>query len=153
MRSVLFVCSANICRSPLAMGLFMARLGADAAVWRVESAGNWDIEGEPVARNSHMILLERGINLGNHRSRSVNLELLRSFNLILTMEQGHKEALQIEFPDIADRVFLLSEMTGKIYDIQDPIGGYMADFQQTASEFDQIFTQGFEKINQLAEDR
>lgn len=153
MRSVLFVCSANICRSPLAMGLFMARLGADAAVWRVESAATWELEGEPVARNSHVILLERGINLGNHRSRSVNLELLRSFNLILTMEQGHKEALQIEFPDIADRVFLLSEMTGKIYDIQDPIGGSMADFQQAASEFDQIFTQGFEKINQLAEDR
>ena len=153
MRSVLFICSANICRSPLAMCLFIAKLGADAADWWVESAGTWDIEGEPVARNTQLILMERGLDLKDHCSRPITRDLLHSFNLILTMAQGHKEALQIEFPEIAERVFMLSEMTGKIYDIRDPIGGSMADFQQTASEFDQIFTEGFEKIDQLAKGR
>ena len=109
------------------------------------------MEGEPAATKTQLVLKERGINLGVHRSRSVTQEMLRTFNLILTMERGHKEALRAEFPEFSGRIFLLSEMVDSQRDIGDPIGGPLIDFQDAAREIDQILTQGFDKICQLAE--
>jgi len=80
----------------------------------------------------------------------VTRELLQSFNLILTMEEGQKEALQIEFPELAHRVYLLSEMIGLTFNIADPVGGDLQDYRVTADEIEQIITDGFETISQLA---
>ena len=152
MPSVLFVCTANICRSPLAMALFRDKMEGEPDEWRVESAGTWALTGEPAAQKSQQVLAERGLDVSEHRARSVSLELLSSFNLILTMEKGHKEALQVEFPGISDRVYMLSEMIGSGFDIHDPIGGPLVDFQDTAEELERILTEGFEKIYRLAKD-
>ena len=151
MHTVLFVCTANICRSPMAMGLLRKKVGQSVG-WRIESAGTWSILGEPPAWNTQLVLDQRGINVRDHRSRPVHLELLREFMLILVMEAGHKEALQVEFPEIADRVHLVSEMIGATYNIPDPMGNSFESFEETAKEFEQILDQGFEKISQLAED-
>jgi len=68
------------------------------------------------------------------------------------MEDGHKEAISIEFPEIANRVYLISEMVDEIYNIHDPIGGTIDEFELTAQEFDSIFDRGFNKIEALARD-
>ena len=150
MRSVLFVCTANICRSPMAMGLLQAKVNDESESWRIGSAGTWTIEGESAAEKTLLVLEERGIDLSNHFSRSVTEELVGGYQLILAMERGHKEALRIEFPQVAGRVFLLSEMIGKVFNINDPMGGTMIDFKETAAEIDQILTEGFEKIARLS---
>jgi protein-tyrosine phosphatase len=80
----------------------------------------------------------------------VTKQILDRFNLVLTMEQGHKEALRAEFPQCADRVFMLSELVGERHDIRDPIGGSLVDFRATVKELDRILTEGYEKIKQLA---
>ena len=134
------------------MGLMRKLVQASGSDWRVESSGTWAINGEPAAINTQKVLEARGIDIRSHRSRLITRELMRQFNLILTMERGHKEALSIEFPDLAGRVHLLSEMVGDVYDINDPIGGPLVDFQDTAKEIDQIFSDGFEKIEALSED-
>ncbi len=156
--SILFVCTANICRSPMAAALFKQKLEMECQSnpaisqdWRIESAGTWAREGEPAAGGSQKAMLKRGLNLRDHRSRSVSLDLLRSFNLILVMEQGHKEALRTEFPGLSDRIFLLSEMAGLRRDIRDPILGTMADFQETARDLSHLLSTGFERICQLAQ--
>jgi protein-tyrosine-phosphatase len=118
--------------------------------WRIESAGTWSIEGQPAARDSQVVLRERGIDISGHRSRPVSRELLSQFNLILTMESGHKEALRVEFPEYADRVHLLSEMIGASYSIPDPMGGLIEGFEETADEFERIFEQGFQNILRFA---
>jgi protein-tyrosine-phosphatase len=133
----------------MAMGLFRKFVGNDPE-WRIESAGTWSIEGQPAASNSTEVLARRDIDISFHRSRSVNSELLSQFDLILTMEDGHKEALCIEFPDIAARVHLLSTMIDEHYNIQDPIGGPIEHFELTAQEFESIFQRGFQKIKQLS---
>jgi protein-tyrosine-phosphatase len=77
MRSVLFICTANICRSPMAMGLLRAKvfaLGEDAD-WRIESAGTWAEPGQLAAVNTRLIVAERSVNLTGHRSRTVTREL------------------------------------------------------------------------------
>jgi len=150
MPSVLFVCTANICRSPMAMGLWQTKVRSDPS-WLIESAGTWSIEGVPAAENTLIVLAMRGVDLRGHRSQIISPELLRGFNLILVMESGHKEALGVEFPDIAPKVFLLSEMVGQQYNIIDPMGGPLDEFEETAKEFEQIFEQGFTRIVQLAQ--
>lgn len=136
----------------MAMGLLLSKVGEAAVDWHIESAGTWAREGLPAAQMTQQVLQERGINLLNHRSRSVSKELLSSFQLILTMEAGHKEALRAEFPEIASRVYLLNEMIDRRADIHDPIGGTLADFEDTAREIDSVLTLGFEKITRLAEE-
>ncbi|HEX7973596.1 MAG TPA: hypothetical protein VF498_04235 [Anaerolineales bacterium] len=150
MSSVLFVCTANICRSPIAMALWREKLGSAAKGWRIESAGTWAMEGERAASRAQTVLLERGIDLSAHRSRSVTREMLRNFTLILTMEHGHKEALRAEFPEFASRIYLLHEMVGDVREVRDPMGGSMIDFQDTANEIDQVLTQGYDRICALA---
>jgi protein-tyrosine-phosphatase len=67
------------------------------------------------------------------------------------MERGHKEALQAEFPELKNRIFLLSEMIGQLYDIQDPYNSTLEDYQETLDEIDHILNQGFDKIRALAQ--
>jgi protein-tyrosine-phosphatase len=78
--------------------------------------------------------------------------LLGQFNLILTMEDNHKEALVAEFPGLARRIFMLSEMSGRKLSINDPIGGELIDYQQCANEIEAWFESGWQKILQLAQD-
>jgi protein-tyrosine-phosphatase len=120
--------------------------------WRIESAGTWAPEGEPAAARTRQVLQAYGIDLSDHRSRPVSNALLASFNLILTMERGHKEALRAEFPALASRVYLLTEMVGQFFDIQDPIGGPLVDFEATAQEINMLLSRGFEKISRLSQD-
>jgi protein-tyrosine phosphatase len=79
--------------------------------------------------------------------------MVASFNLVLTMERGQKEALRAAFPEYASRVRLLSEMVGEIRDVMDPIGFPVQDFEDTAQEIEQILRRGYDVIRRLAEDK
>ena len=154
MPAILMVCTANICRSPIASALLQRKLqqqGMKPRQWQVASAGTWAQDGLPAAPKVRELMSQLGINLNRHRSRGVTSGLLQAADLILTMEQGHKEALQSEFPEIAGRVYLLSEMAGATHDVQDPIGGTTVDFQDAIREIYRLIEQGFDKIVSLAQ--
>ncbi len=149
---VLFVCTANICRSPMAAALFLHRLkqeDPDWQSWRVGSAGTWAIDGEPASQNSQKVVARRGFDISQHRSRMVTAELLESYDLILTMEPGHKESLQVEFPAVAERVFLLSEMAGQTAPIADPYGQPVGAYEKTAQKIEEILARGMQRIRSL----
>jgi protein-tyrosine-phosphatase len=150
MPSILFVCTANICRSPMAMALFKNKVENDLLDWRIESAGTWANEGLPASNNSQQTLNDYGIDLSSHASRSVERISLTDYDLILVMEQGHKEALKVEYRNISDRVYLLYEMVGLIRDVHDPYGGRLVDYTETADEINQILTEGLDKIKEIA---
>lgn len=152
MPSVLFVCTANICRSPIAMGLFKKMLAENQAEgdWVVESAGTWGLEGDPAAAGSQAVMNSLGIDISKHRARRVDHDLLDSFDLVLTMENGHKEALCMEFPEYADRIYMLSEMSGRKRDVDDPYGGVYSGYEQAADDIQAYLEAGFDRIIQLA---
>lgn len=152
MYSVLFVCTANICRSPMAMGILRSRMFEEKD-WTVESAGVWARDGYPVHPYVSLLLKVKGIDLSLYRSRPITREIINQFNLVLVMEKGHKEGLKVAYPETASKVFLLTEMVDQQYDIVDPIGGSLEDFQETAKEIEHILDIGFIKLQQLASKR
>lgn len=152
MKSVLFVCTANMCRSPMAQGLFLAQLGEKHNDWRIESAGVAAMEGTPASQKTLQILSEKGIDLYFHKARQIDRYLMEQFALILVMEQHHKQILQSQYPDFAAKVYLLSEMSGERHEIDDPVGGTLEDYRRTAFQIETILKSGFPRIEQLAKD-
>lgn len=153
MYSALFVCTANICRSPMAVALLRARVAEQSSLWRIASAGVWARPGNEAAVNTQLVVQHRGQDLSAHRSQPVTRELVGAFNLVLVMERGHKEALRAAFPEYASRIYLLWEMAGEPREVVDPIGRSMVDYEDTANEMEIIFEQGWERICQLAADK
>jgi protein-tyrosine-phosphatase len=148
MPAILFVCTANICRSPMAAGLFKQILEDKSASdeWSVESAGTWGLDGEPAAAGSLAVMRNKGVDISDHRARSVNQEIIQSFDLILTMERGQKESLHMEFSKFSDRIYLLSEMVNQKHDIDDPYGGVFSEYEQAADEIEEYLLNGFDTI-------
>ena len=123
MPSILFVCTANRFRSPLAAALFrqvLAEVHGASHPWLVGSAGTWTHTGQPVLPVVLEVARHFGIDLAYHRSSRVSRPLLSQYDLILTMQASQKEALQTEFPDLADSIYLLSDVVERgSYDIPD----------------------------------
>jgi len=98
---------------------------------------------------STQLLAEGGLDISGHASRLVNDSMLANADLILCMESGHVEALRVEFAEHADRIYLLSEMVGERYEINDPYGGPRIAYQQMVNEVTTLVEQGLPRIIEL----
>ena len=152
MPSILIVCSANICRSPMAEAILKRLVSKrpDATQWHIESAGTWALNGCPAAELSQYVMQSMGMDISSHQSQPVSLDLIQRFDLILTMESNHKEGLIAEFRHDTNRIYMLSEMVGLRKDIADPIGGQMVDYEETAHLLERMLTDGLERIYEKA---
>ena len=151
MPHILFVCTANICRSPVAEAVLRHRLEERGMEeWTVRSAGTWAIQERGAAQNSIRVLAERGIDISDHRSRMVSSELLKEADLILCMESGHVEALKAEFPEAVGRIHLLSEMAGESFSISDPYREPLEQYQRMANTVTDLIDGGLQRIIDLA---
>ncbi|MGD0006243.1 MAG: hypothetical protein ABSE06_18675 [Anaerolineaceae bacterium] len=152
MPSVLFVCQGNLYRSVAASAIFIEKLRRSEVnwqQWRVESAGTWARENLPTTPEMTAVMAKRGLDVKNHRSRMVSAEILAAFALILAMESGQKEALQIEFPFAARRVYLLTEMAGAKVEINDPFDTSVMGLQILCNQIDGWLERGFQRILEL----
>jgi protein-tyrosine-phosphatase len=122
----------------------------DADQWHIESAGTWAMDGYPAAELSQYAMQSMGMNITYHKSQPIRLALIKRFDLILTMENNHKDGLLCEFWEFSDRIFMLSEMVGLMMDIPDPIGGQLADYEETAHLLERLLSDGLERIYQLS---
>jgi protein-tyrosine-phosphatase len=117
--------------------------------FRAASAGVWTADGRPATEIAIMVMAELGIDIREHRSRLVTEKIVENAALILTMTRGHAEAIRAEFPEHKHRVFLLSEMVGYGYDIEDPVGGTLLDYEETAQEIEALIETGYDRMMQL----
>jgi len=153
MPRILFVCTGNICRSPAAEALLKDRLERNGLTgWEVESAGTWTVDGRSASRYMVQLLGKRGLDLTQHRSRPVNRCMIERADLVLAMTQNHAEALRLEFPDQAEKIYLMSQMKdSRHYDIDDPYGGSLMEYQACVKELTDLIDVGFDRIRSLAE--
>jgi protein-tyrosine-phosphatase len=112
MPSILFVCTANQFRSPIAAAYFTHKLSEEgiSGTWLVESAGTWTTPGRKAHPQAIASAVKLGLDLKLFRTREVDAALLSAVDLIVVMELGHKEALEAEFPAARGRVVLLGKL-------------------------------------------
>ncbi|NQT93285.1 MAG: low molecular weight protein arginine phosphatase [Lentisphaerae bacterium] len=134
-RVALFVCTGNICRSPMAEYMLRDMLGEDSE-WVVRSAGVSAGNGSEATPQAVETMRRDGIDLSAHRSRPVDRSLLEEAELILVMTAGHRDQLLSRFPDIREKLFLLKSFAaaGQGGDIGDPIGLPLAGYGETHDE-------------------
>ncbi|MBB4305715.1 protein-tyrosine phosphatase [Rhodobium orientis] len=141
MRSVLFVCLGNICRSPLAEGAFRAVAEANGGVGRltIDSAGtsDWNL-GQPPEPAAIRIAREHGIDISGLRARQLSDEDFFRFDLILAMDAKNLSRIEERRPAASPaRVALfLEEALGRRESIADPYGGTAKTFAAVFASVD-----------------
>jgi protein-tyrosine phosphatase len=127
---VMVVCTGNICRSPIGEGLLKARL-RDLPVL-VDSSGTNAPEGAPASQYGVEVCAEHGIDISRHRSRLLTRSLLSDVDLVLVMEPYHQMEILSMAPDLADRVFIITEFVGGGDEgVGDPIGAGRLAYEET----------------------
>ncbi len=138
---ILFVCTGNTCRSPLAAVLLQHALEARGVAGQVTvaSAGTGAWDGAPASEGAYLVGIEQGVDLSSHRARLLTRELVSSADLILVMSRHH--AVRVAELGGADRVHLLGDFAGRsgtAAEVTDPFGGELHDYRVTLTELREL---------------
>ncbi|HCP06324.1 MAG TPA: glycine hydroxymethyltransferase [Verrucomicrobiales bacterium] len=125
MKNVLFVCTGNVCRSPMAEELLRSHLNGHQDI-KVGSAGIGAVEGQPASPFAVEVMKEKGLDISRLRSRPIQQEMVRHADCIFVMTYGHLDSLLLLYPSAAEKTFMLREFQPGLSpderEVDDPIG-------------------------------
>jgi protein-tyrosine-phosphatase len=130
---VLFVCTGNTCRSPLAAAALREALGDAGRRVSIASAGVMATEGSPASPGALQVGQRRGLDLSGHRSRRVTAELLQEADLVLALDRAELEAVRRMNPKAAARSHLITDAGSDASPgagVPDPFGGSAEAYEE-----------------------
>ncbi len=132
MKKIMFICSGNTCRSPLAEGLFKKYLN-DNKITDIEvgSAGVGAFPGDGVSINSILVASQRGVDISDHRARNINPEHLLTTDLFFCMSETHKAVLSKHCDE--NKIVVLN--------VPDPYGRPIEAYEECAKQLESQFSQ------------
>ena len=140
MKTILFICTGNVCRSPMAEALFR-RAANGRGEFRALSAGLGAMDGQPPTAHSVTAMRELGIDISGQRSRMLTTDLVRQADYIFGMTHSHVDAIALLYPPAAEKTFLLCEFDDSLEefekDISDPIGGSYEIYENCRDQIEQ----------------
>jgi len=145
---IVFVCTGNICRSPMAAGLLRAKLPEHLkSKVIIESAGTMGIEDSMASEEAIEVMQQKGIDITDHRSQGISEEVVNGADVIFALAENHRHYLESLFPKARDNVFLLKTFDRdhkkvNSVSVSDPIGGSVQIYEECRdtieSEIDRI---------------
>lgn len=141
--NILFVCTGNTCRSPMAAALMNKIASENDIKAAAKSAGIFAAEGETASEEAIQAMKKYDIDLSGHKARRLTKDLMDESDLILTMTDAHKAVLE---QAAEGKVFSISEYAGTEGDVPDPFGGDQDEYDETAVLIYDLLTDIAERI-------
>ncbi len=131
---ILIVCTANICRSPMAAALlqhFLAGQNEPLKSLQVVSAGIAARQGDPISDNAAVAMKRVGLDLSPHASQPVTQQLLAGALAVLCMTESHRAMIQLRFERVPKHLYLFREFLPPPVDpeVDDPYGGPLSVYE------------------------
>jgi protein-tyrosine-phosphatase len=134
---ILFVCTANICRSPMAEAIFNALVSDAGAPYEARSAGVAALVGKPLTPHARAVLEEAGVPVGRHRARQVDRAMLEEADLVLAMTPEHVAALHRLAGEPSEKIGTLPSYAKGVPDAEgtaDPYGMPISTYRASERE-------------------
>ena len=140
---ILFVCTGNTCRSPIAQGLARKILPER---FEILSSGISAGDGQPVNEKAVQVLKDKGIDISSRKSVNLHKGLLEDADYIFTMTKSHEMYLHHAYPDFQSKIKRLGDYVGYDTDISDPWGGSLDDYRNCANELEVLIHKLADKL-------
>ena len=150
-KTVIFVCYGNICRSPIAEGIFRQKLGTggmagdNVVLSSGISAGNGPAHHFSISASGDL-----GVDISRHKAKQFTKTMAKSSDFIFTMDEYVKDVILDDFPEVTGKVYTLKEFAygkgARDLDVEDPYGRPFESFQECAEDISETIEVLWDKI-------